>query len=131
MNETTLKPMLYTMGSRPKAAETLAEGKYKNYPYLIRSLGTHPCAYVGIPEGHRLYGRKYTHNALSEVSEAAHMGLTYLEKNHPIAGCWNLGWDYAHSCDYYPGIMEWGKRWTTEEILQDVYDVIDAIVKED
>ena len=43
---------------------------------------------------------------------------------------WYIGWDYAHLEDYieFPmSIIEDGKKWTTEEMIADCYDVINQL----
>lgn len=48
------KPMIYT---DKRQIITLDEGTYKGIDYLILSLGTHPTAYVRVPETHRYFGK--------------------------------------------------------------------------
>lgn len=124
-----IKPMVYKMAH---TSEILAHDTYKGYEFAIISLGTHPCAYVGIPEGHRFYRKEYDHRMFDAIP--AHWGLTYSQMG--AAGLmrdkWVIGWDYSHCVDY-AAIPFWGegKRWTTEEILEEVKAVIDEIVKEE
>lgn len=122
-------PMRYA-SSRLACPKVLAEGLYKGLQYCITTIGTHPCAYVGIPKGHALYGKHYDKSVLNHISALAHGGLTYSERSIPLKGLWNLGWDYAHYGDYRPGISEDGRKWTTEEILENVHEVIDLIIGE-
>lgn len=118
--------------------DMLDEGVYKGVHYAIVSYGSHPCAYVQIPEGHKLYG-------ISNEDEFAnidcHGDITYVSttglikpgnENHRD-GHW-IGWDYAHGCDYtyLPfdfEITNNDKKWTTEEIFEEVKDVIEQLIK--
>ena len=64
-----------------------------------------------------------------------HGGLNYSEKslsfeNQTLEG-WFIGWDYAHYGDYC-GILTYlvkdnGKKWTTKEILADVFSVCEQL----
>ncbi len=126
-----MKEMIYKDISTP---EMLDEGHYKQYHYAILSLGSHPCAYVEIPENHKYFGVHYDHISLN-----CHGGLTYsalglLPKAHPEhkKGYW-IGWDYAHYTDYtfYSSITFQGRTWSTEEILSEVKQVIDQLCEMD
>lgn len=117
-----MKEMVYDAAGR---TEILASGEIDGYPYLIISLGTHPCAYVGVPEGHPYYGLDYT-----EPDVACHGGLTYGGAAPRAAELpddlhhW-FGWDYAHWCDYITYLPDsFSHRYTTAEILEDVRHVI-------
>ena len=123
-----MKKMIY---SSKRKRELLGKGKYLDYNYYILNLGTHPTAYVEIPKNHKYYLKDY-----DEIDIDVHGGLTYSEnylfisKNEKITNCWFIGWDYAHLGDYtgyeenYPEEYRiGGKKWTTNEILKDVYSV--------
>lgn len=129
-----MKQMEYTSDFHTR--EILDEGIYKKYKYYIISLGTHPVAYVEIPKNNKLYGKNY-----DNININVHGGLTYsanhlyISENEKING-WFIGWDYAHYDDYighylaYPELfIEEGKKWTTKEILENVKDVIEQIIK--
>jgi len=45
--------------------------------YVILTLGTHPCAYVGINEQHPFFGWDYNDLYESNVSIDVHCGLNY------------------------------------------------------
>ena len=120
-----MKKMVYKP-ERLKEPEILYDGWEEGIRIIILSLGTHPCAYVGIPESHPVAGWDY--EALSFVE--CHGGFTYSEKgddDYLPAGCWWYGWDYAHAGDwmgYYTeedkkGAFRDYKKWTTEEIYQE------------
>jgi hypothetical protein len=51
----------------------------------------HRCGYVGVPEGHPMYGKHY-----DEVNVYVHGGLTF---SHDEDGLWWFGYDCAHSDD--------------------------------
>lgn len=126
-----MKEMIYKAMSTP---EILDEGHYKQYHYAIVSLGSHPCAYVELPENHQFYEKFY-----DDIPIECHGGLTYsgrglLPSEHPEhkKGYW-IGWDYAHYTDYtfYSSITFQGRTWSTEEILSEVKQVIDQLCEMD
>lgn len=99
--------------------------------YYILSLGTHPTAYIKIPENHRLFG-KTIKEIYDEVNIEVNGGITYsdyelwISNTKKIEGHF-IGWDYAHYGDYM-GFEEklpirlriGGKKWTTKEIFREV-----------
>ena len=101
----------------------LDSGVYRGRKYFIISLGTHPCAYVEF------------HHELKRDSDLwcktpCHGGITYddyayWDKND---GTYYIGWDYAHLGDYLP-FRDNDKKWTTQEILENVKEVIDYLRK--
>lgn len=109
------------------------DGEINGYRYSIRSMGSHPCAYVNVKETHPLC-RKPCDGC--EIS--CHGGLTYSENylgrigedNYRDGGWW-LGWDYAHYGDCFllaSGYSCDGKRWTLDEIREEVKSVIDQLI---
>ena len=110
--------------------------------YYILNLGTHPTAYIKIPEHHKLYGKNES-EIHKEVDIDVHFGLTYaddhiyISKNQKLEG-WFIGWDYAHYNDYM-GYEEKlpiflrsnGKKWTTEEIFMEVKDTCFQIARKE
>ena len=116
-----MKQMIYQF---QRINEILDEGFYNGFHYIICSYGTHPCAYVQVPETHDFYGMPY-----DDIEVDCHGGLTYgrFAKN----GTYWIGWDYAHYGDYVGYyLMRYGydaKKWTTEEIYEDVKYVIDQL----
>ena len=127
-------------------------GTYEGYDYAILNIrGTHPCCYVKLPFDHRL-----ADDALEDYNSLdirCHGGITYSEKYLRIggyisgnkwveevkdeSGVW-IGWDYAHSGDYiYTPLEQYcysfgeERKYTTEELLKDVKNVIDQIVEGD
>jgi len=114
----------------------LARGKYKGFPFLILSLGTHPTAYVCVPKGHKFYKKGYsTINASGIITP--HGGVTYTGEfvaKSSITDKWWVGWDYAHPLmgDYTPLLPDNfyhtdAKKWTREEVISEVKDVIDQL----
>lgn len=119
-----MKDMIYT--SKRSTREVLAEGSYKTYLYQIISYGTHPCAYVKIARNHPWFNKYY-----DDMNIDCHGGLTYGRHGHN--DYW-IGWDYSHYGDYngseemFPeDVRMGGKKYTTEEIFEDVKHVIDQL----
>lgn len=119
-----MKEMIY---STEWKKEILDEGIVDGFHYIILNLGWHPTAYVEIPKGHSFYKVEY-----SDIEEdiEVHGGLTY-SGDMGKDGEWYLGWDYGHFIDYsglepmFPlDLRIGGKKWTTEEILEDVKTAI-------
>ena len=121
----------------------LSRGIYKGYEYVILSLYSHPTAYILLDENHKWYGKDYF-----DIPLEVHGGLTYGEKDlggfleysdkykcenlTVIRNKWVIGWDYAHYGDYYYSrfMSETNdKKWTTEEILQEVKKAIDEMIE--
>lgn len=110
--------------------ELLDSGKCMGYNYYILNLGTYPTAYIEIPKNHKYYLKNY-----DEINIDVHGGLSYSDnylivENEKLTNTWFIGWDYAHYDDFigyelnYP--LEFrtsGKKWTTEEIQEEVYSV--------
>ena len=131
----SMKEIVYQENWTPenKAIDILDEGIYKNYHYAIVSFGSHPCAYIELPKGHKYYGKDY-----DDIPIDCHGGLTYSSEGilpsssiYHRDGYW-IGWDYAHLGDYcgwFNVFDNTGKKWTTEEILQEVKEVIEQLSK--
>lgn len=125
-----IKPMIY----RSKyCEEILCHDTYNGYEFVVKSYGSHPCAYIGIPKGHKFYKKNYSDVVFDELNNYIHFGLTYSQFGiHGLmTDKWVIGWDYSHYTDH-SGFSEitMGKRWMTEEILEEVKVVIDEINKE-
>ena len=109
----------------------LTHGTYGGLEFAIVSMGSHPCAYIGLPEGHRLNGRREASKAFAGLP--VHGGITYSQPGLGLVGLmedkWVIGWDYGHYGDYMRFTVDEmpGKEWTTEEILAEVRKVIDEI----
>ena len=128
-----MKEMEYSIDRR---IEVLDTGYCLGLLYYIMNLGTHPTAYIRIPEGHKDYKKDY-----DDIDLSVHGGLTYarnylwISENQKIDG-WFVGWDYAHYGDYagyeekFPDELKTGgKKWTTEEILKEVKEACYQLVK--
>lgn len=113
----------------------LCEGTYQGYEYKIVSYGTHPCAYIAC-EGKIKDLKSYDDFLVPVHGGATYLGtLGYATKTY-------VGWDYAHGGDYLgtdaiykneemKKYVASKKKWTTEEILEQVYSAIDEIVNAD
>ena len=112
-----------------RKVEILDTGYCFGLLYYIMNLGTYPTAYIKIPKDHKYYKKD-----MYEVDIYVHGGITYssdhlwISKNNKIDG-WFIGWDYAHCGDYagyeekLPKELKTGdKKWTTEEIFEQVKD---------
>ena len=128
-----MKKMIYQQNRK---REVLAAGEYLGFTYYILSLGTHPTAYIKIPEGHKYYKK-----SCDDIDLNVHGGLTfasdelYLDNIINING-WFIGWDYAHFGDYLGYEMMYShsfvsedKKWTTEEILEEVKKACEELNK--
>lgn len=126
-----MKEMIYkNHEDHPENIELLYGGKYKGYKYFILSIANrHPCAYVELPDDHIWYGVDY-----DEIDLNCHGGVTYsrdyLGTKYKLVpgdcGRWVIGWDYAHSGDAI-GDSDYGKKWTTEEIHNEVIRAIEEL----
>ena len=120
--------------SKDWKTEILARGSYKGYEYICVSYGCHPCAYIAISEGQPYYEV----NDFDDVRIKCHGGCTYarwgysgiFEDSYKV-----VGWDYAHYDDY-SGIYEkdsprfrQGKKWTTQEIIEECKDFIERLYR--
>lgn len=131
-----MKQMIYQK-DRITPGEILFEDTYKNIDFVIVSYGTHPCAYIKIPESNKYYNIDYL-KADELLNFPVNGGLTFyggLSKLNKD-GRW-YGWDYAHCgdyCGYEEAFLEdlrtGGKKWTTEEIYEEVKAAIDILVRE-
>lgn len=123
-----MKKMVYKILTN-EDRKVLANDQYNGYEFWIISYGTHPCAYVELNKEHPYYGK--CGNDAFNLDINVHGGITYgnyglgytISKEHFI-----LGWDYNHCTDYNYESEKYGlssgKKWTTEEIFEDVKKVI-------
>jgi hypothetical protein len=91
-----------------------AEGNEKRFDYegylcVILRCGIHLCGYVGLPKGHKYYGKHY-----SKIDVDVHGGLTYAEKDD---GFWVIGFDCAHADDY-TGFCSFGNTYRDMEYVE-------------
>lgn len=132
--------MVYS-SKRLSPAHILLLGEYKNYNFFILNLGTHPTAYVRVPETHPFYLKHYddcnptSPNSLNQIftfSDSSANFAKYLDQ--PIPEGWYLGWDYAHLGDWTglysdeQNIRLGNRKYTTEEILKDCDAVIEYLI---
>jgi len=124
-----LKPMEYEF---ERTRIVLAHDVIDGIEFYIISLGTHPCAYVHVPSTNPISKMTFSWLDLSEKIYC-HGGVTWFDSCLPdnkryTDGKW-LGWDYAHAGDCYG--HGWDdtetKKWTTEEIFEEVKNVIEQV----
>lgn len=129
-----IKEMEY---GKERRIELLCKDKYKNYNYYVLNLGTYPTAYIEIPKENKLYRKSYDEIYEIGCDIDVHGGLTY--SDNELMGVksenWFIGWDYAHAGDYCgyeetmpESIRTYGKKWTTEEIIEECKNAIDQII---
>ena len=136
-----IKPMVYTREvQKPREGVVIAQGFYNGLNYYVKNInGRHPTAYVEIPQGHKAFGKDFCNYELPQLIEV-HGGVTYQDKtlltvdDEGERGHKFVGWDYGHAGDfagYYigtGGVLETsGKRWTTDEIVEECKSAIDQI----
>ena len=107
-------------------------GSYYNISYIIASCGTHPVAYVKIPKGHYFYQIK-NKEILYDYPMPCHGGITFAGTPYTQDYQFNeddlwIGWDYAHCGDFYREGS--GKKWTKEEIKNEIKTVIEFLLSE-
>lgn len=132
-----MKEMVYKC---ERKIEILEQGTLDGIDFVIISYGTHPCAYVKLPEGHKFASVSY----YMSIDLDVHGGVTFAREMSSTSkmgkflsdGYW-LGWDYDHCDDYSgmdlmfdSGLRTGGKKWTTEEIYEDVVKAVNKINEE-
>lgn len=122
------KSMVY---GKERCIEVLMKGNFKGFDFFILNLGMHPTAYIRIPKDHSWYQKDY-----GSLDLDVHGGLTFSDSDfrfNPIVvpDSWWIGWDYGHAGDYagYAPQIE-GKKWTTEEVFEEVKEAIHKIMEE-
>lgn len=118
-----MKEMIYKKTKMEK--EILDEGTVNGYRYKIISYGSHPCAYVE------------THADVINYDDIRCRGeITFFEDLFPKDYIFNdrkhivIGWDYNHFDDFNSflgNLGNYGKKWTTEEIYNEVCEVIEQL----
>ena len=121
-----MKQMIYS--SVRTQPEQLAVGEYKGFDYYVLSMGTHPCAYIDVTNTD-LNGKD-----LCVIDLECHGGITYAEESLQTVDKkgWFIGWDYAHYgdyCDFGLGGCLDEKKWTTQEIYEEVKNVVEQFIK--
>ena len=116
--ETEMKPMHYGSG-QTELLYTESENDYSLAVLNIR--GSHICAYVQFP------GVEQFENYDDAYGVGVHGGFTFFGSLERVGlkGNW-LGWDYSHCDDYvYNPYGSWeGKRWTTEEVVEEAREAL-------
>lgn len=122
-----MKQMVYKNPNKDR--EILEQGNYMGYNFWIISYGSHPCAYVELQKDHPYYGK--CNCDAYDLDINVHGGITF--GDYGLGSTISddkflLGWDYNHYNDYNYKDEQYGlasgKKWTTEEILEDVKNVI-------
>ena len=103
-------------------------GEIRGYKWEIRVCrGSHPCAYVTIPDEHFVVEsqmRDY-YEVERKCNINVHGGLTYMHGNE-------IGWDYAHSGDFtYYSLCPHEHKYTHEEIMGDIERAIESLEQAD
>jgi hypothetical protein len=124
-----MKEMIYKTKHQ---IEILDKGVIEKFEYAIISMGLHPCAYIKLNKNHKFYNMHH-----NDIDIQCHYGLTYsasgLHSTPDEQDVWWIGWDYAHIGDYFGCDLLFKntslcsknqKKWTTQEILEEVKDVI-------
>ncbi len=112
-----LIPMNYQKESK---FEMLYNDFYKGYHFYILSMGTHPTAYVEVAKK-----KKIPNDLKVEITyDESYLNVGTIDYQNSRF----IGWDYAHVGDYIEGINTEGKKYSTEEIVNDCIDVIDKLI---
>lgn len=113
-----MKEMIYQADSKREILDT---GYCFGILYYTLNLGTHPTAYIKVPDDYEEDERELdVHGGCTYDSN-----YLYISENKKIEGHF-IGWDYAHYTDYlgfqnkYINGLAKGKKWTTEEIFREV-----------
>lgn len=125
-----MKEMVY---SSNREREVLFDGEYMGYKFAIVSQATHPTAYV---ECKLEDCCGYDDPRLDDITvhgDFTYFGGAHWSESDPIK---YLGWDYAHYGDYIgyyagrsPDLFSYDKKWTTQEIFDEVKLVIEQMIK--
>lgn len=117
----------------PPYTEILDEGIYKNFHYAIVSYGFYPCAYVELPKGHKYYGEDWDDIPIcchGDLTDSSERGIIFPKDNSNHRDGFWIGWSYNHVGDYnvvWARVGMHGKKWTTEEIFEEVKNVINQL----
>ena len=111
-----------------REVKVLYKGEYKNYKFCIVSLGTHPTAYVECKLDNC---KSYYDKRILDVKvhgDFTYMGEAYWDTEDQTT---YLGWDYSHDGDYCTLLpfTVFEKRWTTQEIYDQVKSVIEQLIE--
>ena len=123
-----------------KVPKTVVRGTWRGYKFSIQDTGPFPTAYVAIPKGHPLYGKHPKDPAFDALT--VHGGIYsaggVIPRGHSSTRSdrWWIGWQYAELDDYLgfyaapsSSVEVSGKKWTEEEILEQIRSVIEQLAK--
>ena len=113
---------LYTFDTT-KRGSVVYSGEYNGYKWEIKTMCSHPTAYVYLNESEDKYTNivsGYEWEKWSFIN--VHGGITFYESG-------KIGWDYAHYGDYYHMKDESFSNpddyiWTYDDIMSEIKDVI-------
>lgn len=103
----------------------LCDGRYNGMNFwILNTRGSHPCAYIEIPEDHEYYEEEY--NDIHGLS--VHGGLTFSDDHLTgiIEDTWILGWDYGHYGDRT--MYDYGESHYVEDIIEEVKEAINDLI---
>ena len=124
------------LGKRMEIPIVLRQGYSGDFQFVILTVGTHPCAYVGVNKKHKLFGLDYDELYEENRNIECHGGMTYasdhISQVKNMGKRWWFGWDYGHYGDFhdsnlYRGILEGfggDRRWLLDEIYIEVLEVM-------
>ena len=127
--------MIYKKGLN----EILYEGDYKEHHFIIRNMGMHPCAYIEnkLKDSDKYTNSEYGFECPLDDIVRVHGLVSFTGKY-----LWNkddnrnyIGWDYGHCCDWCglwsdeENIEYDSKKWTTEEIYEEIKTAIDQLIE--
>ena len=117
---------LYTL-DKSKRGTVVYNGEYNGYKYEIKTICTHPTAYVYLKDSVDKYIRccnPYNVDAYTFDYIDVHGGITFYEGG-------KIGWDYAHYNDYIHDKIHSRYDntyiWTYEDIMIEIKHVIDQL----
>lgn len=118
--------MEYFSPDRNDFFKVLASGCYKWHNFKIVSRSYYPLIYIRVSE---LYSWYLSYIGTEHIE--VHGGITFnkmvLDSLFLENGCWWIGWDYNQPGDDF-GDWGTGKRYTTEELLNDMMAAVDQLV---
>lgn len=143
---TPILPMVYHHEHFAKP-QVLYIGDYKHYTFFVLNLGTHPTAYIRLPENHPFYAKNYEEanhyftNSQARLSYAFDDTFTFSDSsvnfnsnlNRPVPDGWYIGFDRAHMGDWVGflsdevNIRAGYRKYTTEDMIQDCKFAIDCL----
>lgn len=101
----------------------IEKGEYRGHKYLIRSLGSHPCAYVTV---------NVTNCDFDDLDGGLDVNYKSWEwsrfQGMEGSESW-IGWDYGHAGDYNPEFCEDGRKYTTDDLRADCRKTIDELIR--